>query len=674
MERCTEPTQCENFDTGLRVFWGDLHVHTRVSFDAYFFNSVNDPEEAYRFARGEPAGLVCDNPDEACQMIELARPLEFTAVTEHAEFLGAFSTACGGDNPDPACGPVGTLIRNSVETFIQGDNPLNPDLVQSLFASLPDPDTVWANVQAVTDAQNDPCTFTTLHAYEYTPVINGSSMHRNVFFLGETLPTHPVSFLDTESEWDLFDSLEAECGVAEDCDYLTIPHNSNLADGRMFLPIGTPFAAAGRNNQPLTAEDAALRAKADRMMEISQLKGQAECMAGFGFDGLGSDELDAACYFEQSKPICTGSPEDSPRCRPVEEAVCTTVTGNPTERSEPHDCSSPLDFARGALGEGVRAREGLGMNPYQLGFVGSTDTHNGTPGAVEERNFEGHGGVLDADPAVRHGQWSCEIDDPDCTDRVFERGIAFSNSPGGVTAVWAEQNTREAIFAALKARRAYATSGPRIEVRTYGSWEPFPSDFCTRLETGETPVEAGDVPAVAMGSVLPDAAEARAPSFATWALQDAGGTFPGAPLERIQVIKGWVDAEGAAKTKVFDVAGRADGPQPGTDCSISTAGRPEQLCVTWTDPEFNPAADAYYYVRVLEQPSCRWNTLQCVERSVDCDRLDATTGTFTEETGWSGWEGCCDIEGEPGNFSGTRRFDVIQERAWTSPIWYEKPL
>jgi len=322
----------------------------------------------------------------------------------------------------------------------------------------------------------------------------------------------------------------------------------------------------------------------------------------------------------------------------------------------------------------VRARESLGTNPYQVGFVGSTDTHNGIPGAVEERKFNGHGGVLDADPATRLGRWGCPPDEPDCTERVFERGIAFSNNPGGITAVWAEENTREAIFAALQARRAYATSGPRIEVRTYGSREAFPSDFCARLEAGESPVEDGDVNAVAMGSVLPDDADGGAPSFAAWALQDAGGSVPGAPLERIQIIKGSVDAEGVAVTRVLDLAGKADDPQPAADCSITTAGRPEQLCVTWTDPEFDPAEDAYYYVRVLEQPTCRWNTLQCLERSVDCDQLDPAAGTFSEESGWSSWEGCCDIEGEAGSFSGTNRFDVIQERAWTSPIWYEKPL
>lgn len=663
-------SQCEDFDSGLRVFWGDLHVHTRISFDAYFFSSLNGPEEAYRFAKGEPVGLVCDDPDVACKNVELDRPLDFTAVTEHAEFLGAFSTACSGDTPDPACGPVGTLIRDSVAQFIQGDNPIDADLIERLFSSLPDPDTVWQSVQTITEAQNDPCSFTTLHAYEYSPLINGSSMHRNVIFLGDVRPTHAISLFDTESEWDLFDSLEADCGSVEGCDYLTIPHNSNLADGRMFLPIGTPFAFAGRNNEPLTPQDAALRAKSDRMLEIIQLKGQSECMAGFGFDGLGADEIDAACYFEQNKPICTGSPEDSPRCKPIEESLCTTVTGDPTASSEPHDCSSPLDFVRGALGEGIRSRSSLGTNPYQFGFVGATDTHNGIPGAVDEQNFNGHGGVIDADPATRLGEWSCAIDDPDCTDRVFERSVAFSNNPGGLTAVWAEENTREAIFAALKARRAYATSGPRIQVRAYGRRAPFATDFCARLEAGETPVEQGEVDAVSMGSVLPDG-DGAAPTFAVWALQDAGGSTPGAPLERIQIVKGWVDAEGVARTKVFDVAGRADGPPPASDCSIVTTGRPEQLCATWYDPEFEAVRDAYYYVRVLEQPTCRWNTLQCLDLGVVCDELDPATGTFSAESGWVGWEGCCDIEGAPGSFVGTNRFDMIQERAWTSPIWYE---
>ena len=672
---CAEPDRCEDYAPGLRVLWGDLHVHTRVSFDAYFLNSLNGPEEAYRFAKGAPAGLVCRDPDRSCGSVRPDRSLDFTAVTEHAEFLGAFSTVCGGDNPDDDCGFVGNVIRDTVATFIQGDNPVDVDLIRSLFPGIPDPDTVWESIQATTDAHNEPCEFTTLHAYEFSPLINGSSMHRNIFFLGDNLPSHPVSQFDSPSEWDLFDSLEAECGDVEGCEYLTIPHNSNLSDGRQFLPIGTPGVAAGRNNEPLTREDAALRAKADRLMEISQLKGQAECMPGFGFDGLGSDEMDAACFFESNKPICTGSPNDSPRCKSLEEALCTAVTGDLTASSVPHDCSSPLDFARGALGEGVRARKNLGTNPYQLGFIGSTDTHNGTPGAVEEWSFSGHGGVLDADAAVRHGKWSCAIDDPECTGRVFERSVAFSNNPGALTAVWAAQNTREAIFAALQARRVYATSGPRIEVRSYGSRAPFPADFCGLLQAGETPVEDGTIDAVPMGSVLPEDEQDRAPSFAVWALQDAGGSVAGTPLERIQIIKGWVNDEGVSQTKVIDVAGEADSPAPRPDCSISTEGRPEQLCATWTDPEFSPRQDAYYYFRVLEQGICRWNTWECTQLVVDCGRLDPATGTFEAEASiWAGWEGCCDIQGEPGSFTGTRRFDTIQERAWTSPIWYETPL
>jgi len=664
------PVACEDFDSGLRVLWGDTHVHTRLSLDSFWFNSLAGPREAYRFAKGGTVEISCDDRTVPCETRQLDRPLDFTAVTEHAEFLGLFDEQCRRDEPAASCGFAEQTVLDNIPQFLAGTNDIDPATVLALFPNHAPRSDTWKQVIADAEAENDPCNFTTFAAYEFSPLINGSTMHRNVLFLGNDLPDDVFSLYESESEWDLLDHLEQACGSSDDCEYITIPHNPNQSAGRMFLPVGTPGLFAGRNNQPLTPEDARLRANADVVVEMHQSKGQSECMAGLGFDGLGDDEMDLDCFFEQNRPLCTGTEDDSPRCLPAAETVCTSITGDLSGEAVPFSCSSPNDFMRGALAEGLKARGVVGLNPYQIGFVGSTDTHNANPGDVDEAGYKGIAGVLDNNLETQLGEWSCELGDTECVDREFQRTVAFSGNPGGLAAVWATENTREAIFEALRAKRTYATSGPRIEVRSYGSFDAFPEDFCEQLAAGATPVEDGTVSAVMMGSVLPIAAEG-APSFAVWAAQDAGGASGGTPLERIQIIKGKLTASGEVLTSVITIAGSDDGPPPNGDCTIRSAARPETLCEVWTDPDFDPSEDAYYYARVLEQPSCRWNTIRCVNQGVDCGALGAEDGTFSAASGDAGFEGCCEISGAPGSFVGTKRFDVIRERAWTSPIWLE---
>jgi hypothetical protein len=669
----TEPVICNDFDAGLRLLWGETHVHTRLSLDAFWFNSLTGPREAYQFAKGGTIGVACDDRTVACETRQLDRPLDFAAVSDHAEFLGLFDEQCRRDDPMASCGIVERFILENIEPLLMGNNTIDRNTLLEFFPDSAPPADTWAKVIAETEAENDPCSFTTFAAYEFSPLFNGSTVHRNVLFLGKDLPADVFEYTGSESEWDFFDHLEEKCGGSDDCEYITIPHNSNLAAGRMFLPVTTPGIFAGRNNQALTPEDAELRAKSDVVVEMHQLKGQSECMPGLGFDGLGNDDMDMDCFFEVNKPFCTGMPQDSPRCMPPAETVCSRITSDPLDEAVPFSCSSPNDFIRGALAEGLKAREVVGVNPYQFGVIGATDQHNANPGDVGEVGYIGAAGVLDNDPGVQLGEWTCDLTDPDCTDRAFQRTVAFSNNPGGLAAVWATQNTREAIFEALRAKRTYSTSGPRIEVRSYGSFDRFPADFCDKLSAGETPVEDGTVDAVMMGSVLSSGASG-APSFAIWAAQDAAGTHGGTPLERIQIIKGRLTELGNVETSVFTIAGAADGPDPSSDCTINTAGRPETLCAVWTDGNFDPAEDAYYYARVLEQPTCRWNTHRCVAQGVDCSLLQPTDGTFSVGSGNAGYEGCCDITDSLGSFAGTKRFDVVRERAWTSPIWYETLL
>ncbi len=666
------PVICDDFDQGMRLLWGETHVHTRLSLDAFWFNSLAGTQEAYQFAKGGTVGVACEDRNVACETRQLDQPLDFAAISDHAEFLGLFDEQCRRDDPEAACGIVEQFILTNIEDLLNGNNMNIVDLLLGLFPNLAPTADAWQQIIADAEAENEPCEFTSFAAYEFSPLYNGSTVHRNVLFLGSELPGDVFQYTGTQSEWDLFDHLEAQCGSTENCEYLTIPHNPNLGAGRMFLPVGTEGIFAGRNNQPLTPEDAELRAKNDVVVEIHQLKGQSECMPGFGFDGLGNDERDLDCFFENNKPYCTGLPQDSPRCLPPAETICETITSDPMQEADPFSCSAPNDFMRGALAEGLKARGLVGINPYQFGVIAATDQHNANPGDVGEDGYIGAAGVLDNSPEVQLGRWTCEPgdpSDPSCEGRAFERTVAFSNNPGGLAAVWATQNTREAIFEALRAKRSYSTSGPRIEVRSYGRFGAFPSDFCERLSAGATPVEDGEVEAVMMGSVL-SAGGAGAPSFAIWAAQAAGS----APLERIQIIKGKLGASGQVETKVITVAGAANGPAPNPDCTINAVARPETLCAVWEDPEFNPSEEAYYYARVLEQPTCRWNTRRCVSQGVQCADLDAAAGIFSVESGNAGFEGCCDITGSPGSFEGTKRFDVIRERAWTSPIWHEAPL
>ena len=664
-----EPMRCADYDPGLRVLWGETHVHTRLSLDAFWFNSLAGPREALQFAKGGTIGVACEDRTVACDTRQLDRPLDFAAITDHAEFLGTFDEQCRRDDPAAACSAVEQFILNNINELIEGNNNNIVELLNTLFPDRAPSTDVWAQMIADAELENDPCDFTAFAAYEFSPLFNGSTVHRNVLFMGNDLPENVFEFTGVENEWDFFDHLEAECGSSDDCDYVTIPHNPNLAAGRMFFPVGTPEIFAGRNKGPLTPEDAALRARNDVVVEIHQLKGQSECMPGFGFDGLSNDEVDMDCFFENNKPYCTGSPLDSPRCLPPEDTICSSITSNQLEEAVPFSCSAPNDFMRGALAEGLKARNVVGVNPYQFGVIGATDQHNANPGDTKEEGYIGAAGVLDNSPEVQLGRWSCELDDPECTERQFERTVAFSNNPGGLAAVWAPENTRAAIFEALRAKRTYSTSGPRMEVRSYARFGEFPADFCEKLSAGETPVESGSIDAVMMGAVLP-AGLTGSPRFAIWAAQDVNS----APLERIQIIKGTLEESGEVQTEVITIAGAPDGPSRNQDCTVDATARPETLCATWEDAEFDPNEDAYYYARILEQPTCRWSTRRCVTQGVNCADLDPADGTFSSESGNAGYEGCCEISGSPGSFDGVNRFDVIRERAWTSPIWYESPI
>ena len=599
---------CSSHQPSRQPFFGDLHVHTGYSLDAGTQGTRTTPGQAYRFARGESLGVQpWAASGEPGRRIRLGRPLDFAMVADHAELFGEVHM----------CNTPGYEGYESWECRVYRGwptgayylfNAMSSMLASHLFlcgrgdrlckeaAAIP-----WADTREAAEKYYDrssECAFTTFVGYEWTGMEprSGGNLHRNVVFRNATVPPLPITFIDEPTAQRLWRRLDAQCNRAgEGCESLAIPHNSNLSAGFMF--DGKQDSGGAMNG-----DYAQLRQRYEPLMEIMQKGGSSEC---YFEAGLTQDEL---CAFEQQS------------------------IDNLAGYDNPPDADT--GFARKVLLEGMAIEDRLGVNPYRLGFVASTDTHLGAAGAVTERGHIGHGdkGI----PAV-------EKVPPGLPDLL-------ENNPGGLAVLWAEENSRDALFEALRRREAYGTSGPRIVSRFFGGWN-FAADLCDRTDRMER-AYAGGVP---MGGQLAPS-PGNKPVFMVAALADTGtAEDPGTPLQRVQIIKGWITASGEFREKVIDVAGDA-GNGAAVDvstCAARGTGAAE-LCAVWTDSEFRPDERAYYYSRVLENPSCRWSQRICVEQGVDCDRPD-TVG--------EGLAACCDPEHRK----------VIQERAWSSPIWYNPP-
>ncbi len=710
---------CADYRTGRKnAYFGDLHTHTSYSLDAYFFNAVNDPRAAHRFAKGETGGLPAlgsNDPYTKGRDVNIGRPLDFNAVTDHAEFLGGFVNTCARTPlTQQICDQqIGQGIRENIVAIASGDTPLQQQLLQSLIANSPTSVSAWTMTKQINDEEYEPCTYTTLNAYEYSSNELGQMFHRNVIFKSDSslLPLNVFSSVRPDTavnpqngndDWDLFDNLQLFCKSIPGCDVFTIPHNPNQSDGRMFLPREANGIPLGRKIDstdiyvPMTAADAVLRRSFDRAVEITQHKGTSECAVGAEGDYLQGEE--SSCDFELYKSVCRGKPTDPATCAQfckgdplTDPAFCGNqsdpsnlvdlcVNPGPDGRSRPandpaadntKNCTSPLDYYRNAMAEGLAIKKALGINPYKANIVAATDTHNGISGNAQERGFVGHGGVLDDEPREELGFWACDdiSQDPNdpahCTNRQFYDFARVLN-PGGLTGVWAPENNRKEIWDGVYRGETWGTSGPRMKVRTIGAWN-MPANICDSLAAGVNPVDAGTVQGALMGGDLPLPAQG-APKIAVWALQDPENH----PLQAIDIVKGYVDAQGKPRVRVFERVAHTNAAvqRPSmTDCSVPAGNHPEQLCTVWTDPNFDPAEDAYYYARVREVPSCRWSTFMCTEKHVDCNQLD-DNGTFPELSGMRGYEGCCMVHGKsPSRFPG-HTFATIEERAWASPIWY----
>ncbi|MBT6557690.1 MAG: DUF3604 domain-containing protein [Gammaproteobacteria bacterium] len=608
------------------AYFGDLHVHTTYSFDAYAFGTLATPYDAYRFAQGEaikhPSGYD----------MQLSEPLDFYGVTDHAMFMGVAPVAADTDSdlskypftevihdlnvPDnmdrwslpDRLGSFTKLLAGLVPGIIGGDIEAEETLAITRRA--------WADTVRAADMFNDPGRFTTFVAYEYTTGSDDrGNLHRNVVFESSDLvPEVPFSRLHSnnpEDLWRWMDTLR-DAGVES----MAIPHNSNGSNGQMFklvdfagMPIDNDYAVQRIRNEPL--------------VEITQIKGTSETHPSLS-------TTDEWANFEL-----------------MEFRVATTLP------SEPEG-----SYVRNALRRGL-ALEAQGVtNPYAFGVIGSSDTHTGAA-QNDESQFSSKLGVLSSDAQLRGSVpfgpaegWLFNTLAPQAMTEVdgetYVGGAQPTFGASGLAGVWAEENTRQAIYAALRRKETFATSGPRMRLRFFAGYG-FPSDLLDSTDGVAQAYATG----VTMGADLTPPSDANAsatvaaPQFAMWAQADANS----APLQRLQIIKGWIDASGETHEEVIDVAcagGVAVDPATNRcpdngasvdlgDCSISANTGDAQLRTVWTDPNFKASQRAFYYTRVLENPTCRWSTWDAI-RAGTALRSDLAA--------------------------------TLQERAWSSPIQY----
>ena len=582
-----------------QVFFGDTHLHTSFSADAGLVGATTTPDDAFRFAKGEE--VVSSNGIPA----RLRRPLDFLAVTDHAENLGIPAALADGDpvltDTDwgaqlaeiAAPGTEESMIA-SYEFWMQatfaGEDPLS---------GTPFGQTMWEKATEAAERHNDPGAFTAFIGFEWTSQPNGSNMHRNIIYRnGKDLADRkvPISAYDSDDPevlWDWMEDYETSTGGR----MLAIPHGGNLSNGLMFDDITL-------SGEPLTDAYAERRMRYEPLYEITQMKGDGEAHPMLSVD----DEF--ADYGTWDK----GSFGRDPKTPDM----------------------LPKEYARSAWMRGLSYEAALGTNPFKFGVVGSTDAHTGLSTAAED-NFFGKVALVEptGDP-IRYEETITGRATPDPSDDLKHADALAS----GLAAVWARENTREALWDAMERKEVYATTGTRLRVRVFGGWD-FTAEDMKRSDFAAYGYEAG----VPMGGDLSVAPDGAAPGFLIRALRDPDG----ANLDRIQVVKGWTTAEGP-RERVFDVVwsgdrtSGADGKLPpvGDTVDAATASYSNAIGAPflegfWKDPDFDPSQRAFYYVRVIEIPTPRWTTYDSVFFGIELpEGMDVSQ----------------------------------QERAYTSPIWY----
>jgi hypothetical protein len=570
-------------DPNRNLLWGDLHIHTSLSTDAYVMGVRKLPDDAYIFAQGGEIEHGAGNG------IRIGRPLDFAAVTDHSEYLGIVRHL----------DPVLPLSVRSLGVRLSEDSPLRNTIAWIMtiigfdlkIGKVEGSDGIqrdaWVSIIESAERNYQPGHFTTFIGYEWTSMPNANNLHRNVIYKSNNVPDLPVSSVDSKDPRDLWSALEAQ--RQKGMDNLAIPHNGNVSGGLMYdskqfdgTPMNLAYATRRMLNEPVS--------------EIFQVKGSSET-----------------------------HPQLSPNDQFAGFEIVDTKLSAKLEISEPKG-----GYIRDALRLGLEMSHSEGFNPYRFGVIGSTDGHNAAS-SFEEDNFFGKLPLLDGSAGIRMGK-SILLPEPYRVSRLW--GAA------GLAAVWATSNTRESIFEAIQRKETFSTSGPRISVRFFGGWR-YPED----LVGNRGRIAIAEKTGVPMGGQLPKP-NGDAPTFAVWAAKDpASGN-----LDRIQIIKGWIDTTGKSHEKIYNVAlsdrrkpdpKTGEIPDVGNTVDITSATYENtigdvQLSSVWRDPEFDPGQEAFYYARVIEIPTPRWSTYDAVSLKIDVP--------------------------EPSS---------LQERAITSAIWYK---
>ncbi|MDB5554020.1 MAG: hypothetical protein JWL86_4004 [Rhizobium sp.] len=600
-KRAYSPYVDRDFPT--RPFFGDTHLHTAFSMDAGAFGAKLGPRDAYRFARGEQITASMGEP------VKLSRPLDFLVVADHSDNMGFFPDLFAG-KPEILANPTGKKWYDMLKSG-DGAQAAMEIIVAFSHGTFPKeimyfPGTTayrgaWQETIAAAEAYNEPQRFTAFIGYEWTSNTNGNNLHRNVIFRDngdkasqvEPFTVYPPYGSDNPVDlWKWMAAYEAKTGGR----VLAIAHNGNLSSGTMFPTV----EAFGKK---IDAEYVETRAKWERLYETSQTKGAGESHPYLS----PNDEF--ADFEIWDKGNLDGS---IPKTKEMLE----------------------FEYARSALKNGLKLEKEFGTNPYKFGLVSSSDAHTGLT-AMEEDNFFGKTTPQEPSPERISATF---IDNKQTGVKIMDWEV----SAAGYAAVWAKENTRASLWDAMQRKETYSTSGPRMTVRFFGGWDFEAKDAQNRL-----PAEIGYAKGVPMGGDLINPPEGKVPTFLIAALKDPIG----ANLDRYQIVKGWLDKDGNAQEKVYDVAWSGDRtpdastgklPPVGDTVDVATAtwtnsiGSPELIAV-WKDPDFDPSQRAFYYGRVIEIPTPRWTAYDAV-------RFGVTPLPGTKMT--------------------------LQERAITSPIWY----
>lgn len=580
------------------LYFGDLHVHTSLSMDAYIGGTIANPDDAYKFARGEAIEIFG-------KQMKIERPLDFSAVTDHAEAMGEMLTIQNPEEPahkafaprmfraihepdEPIYSvynpdvPVNIDTSNQLQLFeyaleqIGRDDRKHP----AFFRGYATTAKAWDIILDAAEKHYHPGKFTTFAGFEWSLFIGRSHLHRNIIFRDMMVPDYPLSSFELKHEEALWNWLQQ---ITDDgATAMAIPHNSNLSDGGA-------FSSRDNNGNPMSKEYAKLRQDFEPLVEIHQAKGSSEVHAAF----WKNDEFSGFENYAHPPPL-------------------------------------ENNYVRWALKKGLEHEQTYGVNPFKFGLIGSTDTHTATPGKVEEHSNTGNNAMADLFPEARATQrWPL--------NEYFQ--VYEVVNPGGMVAVWAEENSRGYLYDALKRKECYATSGSRIQLRFFGG-----SGFQKDFKSDEDLLIDGYTNGVPMGSDL-DSKNTQKVEFMIWAKKDSIG----ANLDRIQVIKGW-HKDGQLHEKIFNVS-LSDGRVVNDDGTVQDNGATvdlktgewsrdkgaEELFIVWQDEEFDPEAKAFYYVRVIEIPTASWQLWDQIRYGTQY----------------------------PDHISMT-----VRERAWSSPIWY----